>query len=63
VIYIYIYGHEFWNGIKVRFSQMKCCCDDLINVNMNVEEACRVRKDDYDCEIWIFMKCGKIDKL
>jgi hypothetical protein len=38
---------------------MKYCCYDLITMNMNVEEACRVGKDIYDCEIWIFMKCEK----
>jgi len=36
---------------KLGFSQMKCCCYDLINENMNVEEACRFGKDTYDCEI------------
>jgi len=30
---------------------------------MNVEETCRFGNDVYDCEIWIFMKCGKIDEL
>jgi len=54
---------NFWNGIKVRFSQMKCCCDELIIVKMNVEEAYRFGKDVYDCVNRIFMKCGKIDEL
>lgn len=38
---------------------MKYCCYDLIIMNMDVEEACKVGKDIYDCEIWIFMKCEK----
>jgi len=42
---------------------MKCCCYDLITVNMNVEEACRFCKDIYDSEIWIYMKCEKIEEL
>jgi len=30
---------------------MKCWWDDLTTVNMNVEEACRIGKDTYDCEM------------
>jgi hypothetical protein len=38
---------NFLNGIKVRFSQMKCCCDNLTTMNMNVEDGCRLGKDTY----------------
>jgi len=30
---------------------------------MNIEEACRVDKDVYDCVIGFLMKYGKIDEL
>jgi len=30
---------------------------------MNIEEACKVDKDVYDCVIWFMMKYVKIDEL